>query len=106
LWPIDGSIAARSGAIASGQGQSHIPERSVGSMIVPQRMLGRGLLAPSDTVNVAVVSNGMGAPNARAVMGHNIAKPRCCWPVREAGRLVKKAAATEVDFLTRESRKG
>ena len=38
-------------------------------MIVPQHVLGRGLQAPSDTVNVAVVGiGGMGAVNARAVM--------------------------------------
>src|SRR3954451_22416173 len=42
-------------------------------MIVPRHVLGRGFQAPSDTVNVAVVGiNGMGAVNARAVMGHNI----------------------------------
>jgi predicted dehydrogenase len=41
--------------------------------IVPRHVLGRGLQAPSDTVNVAVVGvSGMGASNTRAVMSQNI----------------------------------
>ena len=42
-------------------------------MIVPRHVLGRGLQAPSDTVNVAVVGiNGMGAANARAIMSQHL----------------------------------
>ena len=42
-------------------------------MIVPRRVLGRGLTPPSDLVNVAVVGiHGMGAYNAQAVMSQNI----------------------------------
>jgi predicted dehydrogenase len=41
--------------------------------IVPRHVLGRGLQAPSDLVNVAVVGvSGMGANNTRAVMSQNI----------------------------------
>jgi hypothetical protein len=42
-------------------------------MIVPRHVLGRGLQAPSDTLNIAVAGiNGMGAANAEAVMSQNI----------------------------------
>ena len=41
--------------------------------IVPRHVLGRGMQAPSDIVNVAVVGvSGMGASNTRAVMSQNI----------------------------------
>jgi predicted dehydrogenase len=41
--------------------------------IVPRHVLGRGMQAPSDAVNVAVVGvSGMGASNTRAVMSQNI----------------------------------
>ncbi len=41
--------------------------------IVPRHVLGRGLQAPSDAVNVAVVGvAGMGANNTRAVMSQNV----------------------------------
>jgi predicted dehydrogenase len=44
-----------------------------GIMIVPRHVLGHGLQAPSDTVNIAVVGiGGMGGNNARAVMSQNI----------------------------------
>src|SRR5687768_17790242 len=44
-----------------------------GFMIVPRRVLGRGLQAPSDLVNVATVGfSGMGASNTRAVMSQNV----------------------------------
>jgi predicted dehydrogenase len=44
-----------------------------GFMIVPRHVLGNGVQAPSDTVNVAVVGiGGMGGSNARAVMSQNI----------------------------------
>ena len=44
-----------------------------GLLIVPRHVLGRGLQAPSDTVNVATVGiGGMGANNTRAVMSQNI----------------------------------
>jgi predicted dehydrogenase len=40
--------------------------------VVPRHVLGRGIQAPSDTVNIAVIGLGMGASNAEAVMSHNI----------------------------------
>ena len=40
--------------------------------VVPRHVLGRGIQAPSDTVNIAVVGFGMGASNARAVMSQNL----------------------------------
>lgn len=41
--------------------------------IVPRHVLGRGLQAPSDTVNVAVVGvSGMGSANMRNVMSQNV----------------------------------
>jgi predicted dehydrogenase len=41
--------------------------------IVPRHVLGRGLQAPSDLVNVAVVGvSGMGASNTRGVMSQNV----------------------------------
>jgi predicted dehydrogenase len=44
-----------------------------GIVIVPRHVLGRGLQAPSDTVNIGIVGiGGMGGSNARAVMSHNI----------------------------------
>ncbi len=44
-----------------------------GVVIVPRHVLGRGLQAPSDTVNVAIVGiGGMGGSNARALMSQNI----------------------------------
>jgi hypothetical protein len=46
---------------------------TAGFMIVPRHVLGRGLRAPSDTVNIASVGvNGMGASNTAQVMGENI----------------------------------
>src|SRR6188768_4434242 len=42
-------------------------------MIVPRHVLGRGMQAPSDLVNVAVVGiNGQGATNCQNVMSQNI----------------------------------
>jgi predicted dehydrogenase len=44
-----------------------------GILIVPRHVLGRGLQAPSDTVNIATVGiGGMGAVNTRAVMSQNV----------------------------------
>ena len=41
--------------------------------IVPRHVLGRGMQAPSDTVNIATVGiNGMGASNTQQVMSQNI----------------------------------
>ena len=40
--------------------------------IVPRHVLGHGIQAPSDTVNIAVVGFGMGASNAMAVMSQNL----------------------------------
>ena len=40
--------------------------------IVPRHVLGHGIQAPSDTVNIAVIGFGMGASNARAVMSQNL----------------------------------
>ncbi len=46
---------------------------AAGFTIVPRHVLGRGMQAPSDLVNIAVVGvSGMGASNARAVMSQNI----------------------------------
>jgi predicted dehydrogenase len=46
---------------------------AAGVMIVPRHVLGRGLQAPSDTVNVAVVGvGGMGGSNTQALMSQNI----------------------------------
>ena len=46
---------------------------TAGFMIVPRHVLGRGLRAPSDTVNIASVGvNGMGASNTAQVMSENI----------------------------------
>jgi predicted dehydrogenase len=44
-----------------------------GLVIVPRHVLGRGLQAPSDTVNIATVGvSGMGASNTNAVLSQNI----------------------------------
>src|SRR5688572_14584918 len=45
-----------------------------GLTIVPRHVLGRGLQAPSDTVNIAIVGiGGMGGSNAQALFGlHNL----------------------------------
>ncbi len=44
-----------------------------GVMIVPRHVLGRGMQAPSDTVNIATVGvSGMGSSNTNAVMSQNI----------------------------------
>jgi predicted dehydrogenase len=40
--------------------------------IVPRHVLGHGIQAPSDTVNIAVIGFGMGASNAIAVMSQNL----------------------------------
>ena len=40
--------------------------------IVPRHVLGHGIQAPSDTVNIAVVGFGMGASNAQALMSQNL----------------------------------
>jgi predicted dehydrogenase len=40
--------------------------------ILPRHVLGRGVQAPSDTVNIAVIGFGMGASNAMALMSQNI----------------------------------
>jgi predicted dehydrogenase len=46
---------------------------AAGFMVVPRRVLGRGMQAPSDTVNVAIVGvGGMGGSNAQALMSQNI----------------------------------
>jgi predicted dehydrogenase len=44
-----------------------------GLMVVPRHVLGRGMQAPSDTVNLATVGvSGMGSSNTNAVMSENI----------------------------------
>jgi predicted dehydrogenase len=44
-----------------------------GLMIVPRHVLGRGMQAPSDTVNIATVGvSGMGSSNTNAVLSENI----------------------------------
>jgi hypothetical protein len=44
-----------------------------GLTIVPRRVLGRGMTAPSDLLNIAIVGiNGQGAANTREVMSQNI----------------------------------
>ncbi len=44
-----------------------------GLVVVPRHVLGRGLQAPSDTVNIATVGvSGMGSSNTNNVMGQNI----------------------------------
>ncbi|HEX5217752.1 MAG TPA: Gfo/Idh/MocA family oxidoreductase [Vicinamibacterales bacterium] len=46
---------------------------AAGFMIVPRHVLGRGMQAPSDLLNIAVVGiNGMGGNNAQQVMSQNI----------------------------------
>jgi len=46
---------------------------TAGFMIVPRHVLGRGLRAPSDILNIATVGvNGMGASNTAQVMSENI----------------------------------
>ena len=40
--------------------------------IVPRHVLGHGIQAPSDTLNIAVVGFGMGASNAEALMSQNL----------------------------------
>jgi predicted dehydrogenase len=40
--------------------------------IVPRHVLGHGIQAPSDTVNIAVIGFGMGASNAQALMSQNL----------------------------------
>ena len=46
---------------------------AAGITIVPRHVLGKGLQAPSDTVNIAIVGiGGMGGSNARALMSQNI----------------------------------
>ena len=40
--------------------------------IVPRHVLGHGIQAPSDTVNIAVIGLGMGASNAQALLSQNI----------------------------------
>jgi predicted dehydrogenase len=46
---------------------------SSAAMIVPRHVLGRGMQAPSDTVNIATVGiNGMGGNNTQAVMSQNV----------------------------------
>jgi predicted dehydrogenase len=65
-------------------------------MIVPRHVLGRGLQAPSDTVNVAVVGiGGMGAVNARAVMSQNIVAICDCDLDLLDGKLAEWAKAVE-----------
>ncbi len=52
---------------------SRIALTGAGLTIVPRHVLGRGLTAPSDLVNLAIVGiNGQGASNAQAVFGQNI----------------------------------
>ena len=44
-----------------------------GLVIVPRHVLGRGMQAPSDTVNIATVGvSGMGSSNTGAVMSQNV----------------------------------
>jgi predicted dehydrogenase len=43
-----------------------------GLVIVPRHVLGRGMQAPSDTVNIATVGVGMGASNTNNVLSQNI----------------------------------
>ena len=46
---------------------------SVGFMIVPRHVLGRGLTPPSDLVNIATVGvSGMGGSNTESLMSQNI----------------------------------
>ena len=46
---------------------------TAGFMIVPRHVLGRGMRAPSDVLNIATVGiNGMGASNTGQVMTENI----------------------------------
>ena len=46
---------------------------TAGFMIVPRHVLGRGMRAPSDVLNIATVGiNGMGANNTAQVMTENI----------------------------------
>jgi predicted dehydrogenase len=46
---------------------------AAGFMIVPRHVLGRGMQAPSDTVNIATIGvSGMGASNTNAVLTENI----------------------------------
>src|SRR5918994_816113 len=40
--------------------------------IVPRHVLGRGIQAPSDTVNIAVIGLGLGASNAQALLSQNL----------------------------------
>src|SRR5512147_752124 len=52
---------------------STIALTGAGLTIVPRHVLGRGLTAPSDLVNVAIVGiGGMGGSNAQALFGQNI----------------------------------
>jgi predicted dehydrogenase len=46
---------------------------AAGVMVVPRHVLGRGVQAPSDTVNVAIVGvGGMGGSNTQALMSQNV----------------------------------
>jgi predicted dehydrogenase len=40
--------------------------------IVPRHVLGHGIQAPSDTLNIAVIGSGMGASNAEGLMSQNL----------------------------------
>ena len=52
---------------------STVAAASAAFMIVPRHVLGRGMQAPSDLVNIATVGiNGQGAINTRAVMSQNV----------------------------------
>ncbi len=52
---------------------STVATAAAGLVIVPRHVLGRGLTAPSDLVNVAVVGiNGQGATNTQAMWSQNI----------------------------------
>src|ERR1041385_8527790 len=52
---------------------STVAAAAAGLVIVPRHVLGRGLTAPSDLVNLAVVGiNGQGATNTQAMWSQNI----------------------------------
>ncbi len=63
----------RSSGISRREFVNTIALAGAGLTIVPRHVLGRGLTAPSDLVNIAVVGiNGQGASNAQAVFSQNI----------------------------------
>src|SRR5262245_39802218 len=64
---------ARENSVSRRQFVTTAATAGAGLVIVPRHVLGRGLQAPSDTVNVATVGiGGMGYSNTRAVLSQNI----------------------------------